>query len=245
MRSLQCVKIERSHLFPLLIKSTQYIDSLMGHLNSSSADTYFERYREGILISKLAWPKCFTVLNNVDTTIEPLGSTISQDDGLEFLASLRAINGQAINEINRGNPLINNWIYLTDEIVGPGLLKKSASNVGTVYSIKLIDGVHCDKCLIIRERTDMEKHQLHPECIIQADKNRMDEKGYIKIESLDDMLAVRQADVDHEMISAFWSAYVPTWVNEAIKTFHKSGSEFAGMELAEFLRAMKPEAKQP
>lgn len=237
-------RIERDQLLLLLQNAIKYIDTLWVRFDKVDVNStnYFDNYRDELALNKTHWPKWCSILGT--ESIESHNSVERGENALRQLASMQASDTAAFVEILAGRPIVDQQIYLLEGLVPPFMSKPSLHNQGVIYQVNLIDGAECDVCQSIRPVEDMAMHKLHPECRIQADQQKMSDKGYVQIENMTELLAIRSADITHEMCSTFWRMWTPPWVVEAIKSYNKSGPEYAGMTLAEFLCAMKPESTQ-
>ncbi len=239
-------RIEADSLVAMLKDGIKYIDNISVRFSEINTDAYFDHFRDNIVLNKSNWPKWCSILD-AEAAVATKGLHLKDameagEVALRTLASMNASNTAALAAVKAGLSVINQKIYLLDGIVSPILGKASLNNIGTIYPVSMIDGVMCDTCRAIRDRKEMGEHKFHPECIIEADKNRMKAKEFVKVDGMAELLAIREAGIAHEMVSTFYDIWTQPWVVDAIDAYRKSGTEYAGMTLAEFLRAMKPES---
>jgi hypothetical protein len=232
--------IPQSQLVQLLKASIGTIDDLIKRIqayDTMSAEEYFQQYHERVRVRRTEWPiVAIAVADEYEMTDEEV------QGNLQWLSSLNAINRRALWLVNNGQPVINMMLALVDHVVGANMMSKEpggAPHIARLYGVNMIDGVVCSKCKCIREREYMAIHELHPECNVEADRNRMREAKMVKVEDIGDAIAVRMAGVNHELVSEFWAIYAPEWVQDAIKIY-KQNETYAGLSLSEFLKQMKP-----
>lgn len=237
---IKVVEITQAKLVGLLKASIGTINDISKRLiafSTLSAEQYFHLYREGVTINRPAMPDYFTVA--VDEHFEPDNDL---DAHLGFLEGINAVNKTALHKAERGEPVAGVSLMLTDPIVGGQVANGSHRNLYTIYTVSMVEAVICERCKMAKEKAHMSTHRLHPECQVETDRARMNDNGMVKIEDINNAIAVRSAGISHEMVSEFWAVYAPSWVTDAIKIYHQN-KDYAGMPLDEFLRQMKPDGK--
>lgn len=238
---VKCASLTQAKLVGLLKAAIGLIDDTSRRLiafTTLDSDQYFHLYREGITIRNHCLPDYFTVGLH-----EAMVPDDNVDQQLAYLESINAVNRLALNKVLKGEPVTNTTLMLLDPVIGGSAPTNNRHNISAVYAVSMIEAVSCEKCKIVKEKDYMLKHKLHPECLVESDRARMQETGMVKVEDINNAIAVRAAGIQHEMVSEFYAVYAPAWVADAIKIYHQN-ENYAGMNLDEFLKSMKPDAKR-
>lgn len=240
---VKIVEISPDRLKCLLKAAIETINDTARRLiafNTLNVEQYFALYREGITLRNHCLPDYFTA--SIEETLNPNGES-EIDNQLAFLESVNARNRSALNKVLRGEPVADIKLTLLEPIIGTQAKLTNRRNVAVFYTVSMIEAIKCERCQMAKEKDQMPKHKLHPECQIEADKARVRGRGMVKIDDIDCAIAVRSSGVVHEMVSEFYAVYAPAWVNDAIKIYQQN-ENYAGMPLDEFLRTMKSDGKQ-
>lgn len=110
----------------------------------------------------------------------------------------------------------------------------------------LVEGVRCPICRAPVTLDTLKAHRAHPLCKIMKDTGAAEGAQLTRMD-FDVGLAARQAGIPTEMVGIKYDIYAPTWVAEAVKTYHTISKDgpYAEMPLTEFLSRMKPDSHDP
>jgi hypothetical protein len=108
----------------------------------------------------------------------------------------------------------------------------------------IVDGYVCDKCDIMYDKRYAHIHKNDITCRIASQNLYIKRKGLSFIDDLKHIVAVKEANVEHEDFPISISTFVPEWVHEAISLYDQNKSiddMYAGLTLTEFLKRVKHE----
>jgi hypothetical protein len=106
----------------------------------------------------------------------------------------------------------------------------------------VVDGVTCEKCGQVIQRTDLENHQVTIPCFLAYSRSQLENSNSKPIANEADVIEVRKVtSIPSTLLPTACTLYVPTWVHAAIVQYKKEG--YAGMSLSEFLTRLSTDHK--
>jgi hypothetical protein len=238
--------INAAQLVETLALANQRIDHICAEINSvySTAASIDIKLGRGTLVSDLKYWDTYGQLPVCRVDQMSIDNMHLSYDLRDLLCLFKAQNKEIERKVKLQQLQEDDWLVGLSDMGTPYLAsyhpKYGGQVIDTFYYIRMVDAVRCQVCGTIVRRSELTRHQLHPECNIRHDTQNAEQAGLIKMPDLHTALAVREAGVKNQVVATRYDIYAPAWVLEAIKTY-QSNQGYADMSLAEFLRKMDPD----
>lgn len=109
------------------------------------------------------------------------------------------------------------------------------------YLATIIKASECPQCHKQYTKSGMNSHMGSLRCLRDTQIRDVQQAGYVIVDDPAATNAIRKSGIEFKIRPQALDMWVPAWVDKAIQDYRKS-SEFAGLKLHEFLRAINGES---